>query len=136
SASRLFVFFFSSRRRHTRSKRDWSSDVCSSDLVDVRLLAVRSVRSSSIALTFLGAALFAGTFLLPLYFQISRGDGVLDAALLLIPQGVGSLLARLFASPIVGRFGARTVAAAGFVLSAIATVPFALAGAGTSLWPL
>src|SRR5699024_350006 len=27
-----FFFFFSSRRRHTRSKRDWSSDVCSSDL--------------------------------------------------------------------------------------------------------
>src|SRR5699024_12030097 len=26
-------YFFSSRRRHTRSKRDWSSDVCSSDLV-------------------------------------------------------------------------------------------------------
>src|SRR5699024_11625553 len=26
------TFFFSSRRRHTRSKRDWSSDVCSSDL--------------------------------------------------------------------------------------------------------
>src|SRR5207249_5290647 len=25
-------FFVSSRRRHTRSKRDWSSDVCSSDL--------------------------------------------------------------------------------------------------------
>src|SRR5690606_16800852 len=28
-----FVFFFSSRRRHTRFSRDWSSDVCSSDLV-------------------------------------------------------------------------------------------------------
>jgi len=27
-----FLFFFSSRRRHTRSDRDWSSDVCSSDL--------------------------------------------------------------------------------------------------------
>src|SRR2546422_6846737 len=26
------VFFFSSRRRHTRCSRDWSSDVCSSDL--------------------------------------------------------------------------------------------------------
>src|SRR5207247_7890569 len=26
------VFFFSGRRRHTRSTRDWSSDVCSSDL--------------------------------------------------------------------------------------------------------
>src|SRR5699024_12302912 len=28
----FFFLFFSSRRRHTRSKRDWSSDVCSSDL--------------------------------------------------------------------------------------------------------
>src|SRR5216683_840174 len=28
----MFFFFFSSRRRHTRSDRDWSSDVCSSDL--------------------------------------------------------------------------------------------------------
>src|SRR5438874_13732420 len=28
----LDLFFFSSRRRHTRSLRDWSSDVCSSDL--------------------------------------------------------------------------------------------------------
>src|SRR5699024_11255650 len=35
------VFFFSSRRRHTRSKRDWSSDVCSSDLV-VRTHALSS----------------------------------------------------------------------------------------------
>src|SRR5207247_5107136 len=28
----ILFFFFSSRRRHTRSTRDWSSDVCSSDL--------------------------------------------------------------------------------------------------------
>src|SRR2546428_11948693 len=28
----ILFFFFSSRRRHTRSDRDWSSDVCSSDL--------------------------------------------------------------------------------------------------------
>src|SRR5256884_5907049 len=27
-----YIFFFSSRRRHTRCSRDWSSDVCSSDL--------------------------------------------------------------------------------------------------------
>src|SRR5204863_5163417 len=34
-------FFFSSRRRHTRSLRDWSSDVCSSDLIfDVNILTV------------------------------------------------------------------------------------------------
>src|SRR6266536_1947757 len=32
---RHFIFFFSCRRVHTRSTRDWSSDVCSSDLVIV-----------------------------------------------------------------------------------------------------
>src|SRR6266542_6385456 len=31
----FFFFFFSSRRRHTRCYRDWSSDVCSSDLLEV-----------------------------------------------------------------------------------------------------
>src|SRR2546421_2897923 len=36
--SRVSVFFFfSSRRRHTRSDRDWSSDVCSSDLFVVSM---------------------------------------------------------------------------------------------------
>src|SRR5699024_11790732 len=34
--------FFSSRRRHTRSKRDWSSDVCSSDLFAHRHAAQRN----------------------------------------------------------------------------------------------
>src|SRR3989442_590346 len=32
------VFFFSSRRRHTRCGRDWSSDVCSSDLIPHELV--------------------------------------------------------------------------------------------------
>src|SRR5256885_5684236 len=32
-----FVFFFSSRRRHTRLQGDWSSDVCSSDLAQPRI---------------------------------------------------------------------------------------------------
>src|SRR5207248_3433808 len=36
-------FFFSSRRRHTRSYGDWSSDVCSSDLLGVAAFGVASV---------------------------------------------------------------------------------------------
>src|SRR5256884_2088876 len=35
--SKVFFFFFSSRRRHTRCSRDWSSDVCSSDLIKARV---------------------------------------------------------------------------------------------------
>src|SRR5690349_24002717 len=34
----FLFFFFSSRRRHTRSLRDWSSDVCSSDLGELQTL--------------------------------------------------------------------------------------------------
>src|SRR5437870_10433065 len=34
------IFFFSSRRRHTRWPRDWSSDVCSSDLPDEDVLTI------------------------------------------------------------------------------------------------
>src|SRR5690242_21945122 len=36
----MFMFFFSSRRRHTRLTCDWSSDVCSSDLPRHRLIFV------------------------------------------------------------------------------------------------
>src|SRR3989449_6488003 len=43
----LYFFFFSSRRRHTRCSRDWSSDVCSSDLVLFFLLRYGSPGSNS-----------------------------------------------------------------------------------------
>jgi predicted MFS family arabinose efflux permease len=102
----------------------------------VRLLAVRSVRVSSITLTFVGATLFAGSFLLPLYFQTFRGYSALDAALLLIPQGVGTLLARFVVARLVARFGPRLVAVAGCLVTAAATMPFALGGADASLWLL
>src|SRR5689334_24135360 len=42
------LFFFSSRRRHTRWNCDWSSDVCSSDLVVVAGLAVDFAVSAAI----------------------------------------------------------------------------------------
>src|SRR3712207_9111514 len=41
-----FFFFFSSRRRHTRYWRDWSSDVCSSDLVVVTALGIKREEKS------------------------------------------------------------------------------------------
>src|SRR5699024_5887046 len=40
-------FFFSSRRRHTRSKRDWSSDVCSSDLISSKEMVNRRTMAES-----------------------------------------------------------------------------------------
>src|SRR5207245_8635241 len=52
--SRFYLyFFFSSRRRHTRCYRDWSSDVCSSDLVSFASIKLDSM----VALDFLGLVL-------------------------------------------------------------------------------
>src|SRR5438094_9887543 len=46
-------FFFSSRRRHTRSYGDWSSDVCSSDLdrAVTRRIALSAVRLTTVLTT-------------------------------------------------------------------------------------
>jgi predicted MFS family arabinose efflux permease len=103
-------------------------------LVNVRLRRVRSVAASSAALFLTGACMYSAMFLLPLYYQELRGFGVLDAALVLIPQGVGSLLTRTLTGRLTDRIGGRAVAVAGFVLVALATVPFAFAGPGTSEW--
>src|SRR5207245_1608270 len=50
-------FFFSSRRRHTRCYRDWSSDVCSSDLED--LLTISELESGRVRLDLRPVALLA-----------------------------------------------------------------------------
>ena len=103
-------------------------------IVDIRLLRLRSLGSASAVLFTAGAAMYAAMFLLPLYYQQLRGETVLHAGLILIPQGVGALAARLVVGKLVDRFGARTVTIASFLLAAAATVPFALAGPHTSQW--
>jgi EmrB/QacA subfamily drug resistance transporter len=114
----------------------WASRKGVAAIIDIGLFTVRSVRSSSIALVFLGAALFSSSFLLPLFFQELRGETVLNAGLLMIPQGVGSLVARFFAGKLVDRFGARALAIVAFVLVAVTTIPFALADGQTNIWYL
>src|SRR5437763_15710487 len=51
----FYFFFFSSRRRHTRYIGDWSSDVCSSDLIGVAIAAVAGVaRDPEVATMLIG----------------------------------------------------------------------------------
>src|SRR5699024_11660190 len=52
SPRHVLPFFFSSRRRHTRSNRDWSSDVCSSDLLAPPALPMRTPPPPDLFLSF------------------------------------------------------------------------------------
>src|SRR3712207_7493652 len=56
----IFFFFFSSRRRHTRYWRDWSSDVCSSDLLYVKKAFGSTALTFLVTVAFLSAS-FAAT---------------------------------------------------------------------------
>ncbi|MCF8590512.1 MDR family MFS transporter [Gordonia liuliyuniae] len=101
-------------------------------LLDVGVLAVRNVAASSIGLFFFGLATFGAMLALPLYFQQVRGESVLGAALILIPQGVGALASRSLAGRFTDTIGARWVAVSGFAVVAVATIPFAVADDATS----
>jgi EmrB/QacA subfamily drug resistance transporter len=105
-------------------------------LVEVRLLARRSVGSSSVVLFFSGFSLYGAMLLLPLYYQDVRGATALAAGVMLVPQGIGALLSRTVLGSNIDRLGSRVIALAGFAVVAAATVPFALAGPHTSQWLL
>jgi EmrB/QacA subfamily drug resistance transporter len=105
-------------------------------IVEVRLLAKRSVGSASAVLFFSGFSLYGAMLLLPLYYQDVRGATALTAGIMLVPQGVGTLLSRTVAGSNIDRFGPRIITLVGFAIVAAATVPFALAGPHTSEWLL
>ncbi|MFT4264514.1 MAG: MDR family MFS transporter [Nocardioides sp.] len=103
-------------------------------LLDVRLLAHRPLALGTGLLLLTGAALYGSMLILPLYFQDLRDYTALDAGLLLIPQGVGTLLSRSFGGRLTDDVGPRIAALLGFGILTVATVPFAFAGADTPLW--
>jgi EmrB/QacA subfamily drug resistance transporter len=105
-------------------------------LVDVSVLSRRPVASASAVLFFSGFSLYGAMLLLPLYYQEVRGVSPLTAGIMLVPQGVGTVLSRGPAGRLTDKIGARPIAVVGFLIVAVSTVPFALAGPDTSAWLL
>ncbi len=101
--------------------------------VDLRLFRSRSFTGGSGLMFIGGLSIYGAMLLLPLYFQEARGYSALAAGLMLVPQGVGSLLPRTILGKLTDKYGPRPVSLAGIVLAAAGTVPFALAGPHTSV---
>src|SRR5690606_39689684 len=71
-------FFFSSRRRHTRFSRDWSSDVCSSDLTDVGLAVLPRPDGLALQVAVLGLGVVLNGLAGALYIGAQLGPGPRD----------------------------------------------------------
>lgn len=111
----------------------WALRRADAALVDLRVLRHRATWSATALMFLMGASLYGAMLLLPLYWQELRGDDALGAGLLLISQGVGSLLSRTLAPQVMGWIGARATIILGFAIAGLATVPFAFADGGTSI---
>jgi EmrB/QacA subfamily drug resistance transporter len=105
-------------------------------LVDLRLFRAPAFAASTALLFLSGFVLYGAMLVMPLYFQDVRGHDALATGLLLAPQGLGVLASRSLAGLLTDRIGPRWVVFGGLLVTAAATVPFALAGAGTNVWIL
>jgi len=100
-------------------------------LLDLRLFKDRSFSIANICIFVMGATLFGSMFLLPLYYQIARGQSPLIAGLLMAPQGLGAACMMPLSGTITDRAGPRKVVPFGILLMAAATVPFAFVTTST-----
>ncbi len=105
-------------------------------LLNVRLYQKATFSSASIAMFCIGAALFGGMILLPLYWQTVRHETVLITGLLTAPQGLGAAIVMPIAGKLTDRFGGGPLALLGVTLTMLGTIPFALIGAHTSILSL
>jgi EmrB/QacA subfamily drug resistance transporter len=102
-------------------------------LLNLRLYRRPTFASASFAMFCLGAALFGGMILLPLYWQGIRHETVVDTGLLTAPMGLGMALVMPLAGKLADKWGGGPLALFGVIVTTIATIPFGLIGAHTSI---
>lgn len=111
------------------ARRSWFHDF---PIVDIRLLRSTGFSASAATVMLVGAALFGGMLLLPLYYQIDRGLSPLAAGLLLAPQGIGAAIAMHWSGRLTDRIGGGPVVVAGLMTLIVGTLPFTQVTGSTS----
>ena len=100
-------------------------------LIDLRVFKGTAFAAGSATTFLVGAALFGGLLVMPLYYQVARGASPLEAGLLLAPQGFGVMLAMPLTGRMTDRIGGGRVALVGLLVLSAATIPFAVVDPGT-----
>jgi EmrB/QacA subfamily drug resistance transporter len=103
----------------------WHSLRVARPLIELRLFGSRGFRAAAATTFLLGGALFGTLLVLPLYYQVDRGESALNAGLLLAPQGIGAALMLPISGRLTDRLGGGPVVVAGTTTIALATLPFA-----------
>ncbi|WP_379134915.1 MDR family MFS transporter [Paenibacillus sp. sgz500958] len=103
-------------------------------IMPLNLFRFRSFSASFCGLFLAGIAANGPMLLLPLLFQNVRNDSIIVAALSLIPQGIGMLLARPLIGIMIDRIGAKIVVLISIVISLAGTLPFVWIDQNTGYW--
>jgi len=101
-------------------------------LVELHPFKNRNFTIANICIFVIGATLFGSMFLLPIYYQVARGQEAWQAGLLMAPQGLGAAAIMRWAGSVTDRVGPRRVVPFGILLMAAATVPFCFVTTSTS----
>jgi EmrB/QacA subfamily drug resistance transporter len=100
-------------------------------LLNVRLFRNADFSSAALTTFVLGGSLFGAMLIMPLYFQLVRGEDAVTTGLLLIPQGVGAAIAMGISGRLTDKVGGGRVALAGLGVTLVTTIPFVMLGATT-----
>ncbi|MFQ6327580.1 DHA2 family efflux MFS transporter permease subunit [Nocardia sp. CWNU-33] len=98
-------------------------------VLDVGLFRNPIFATANVANFFAGVVMFGSMLLLPLYFQLLHGKGLIATGLLLLAFGLGGIVAMPVAGRLTDRYGGGVVAVTGNALIVATTVPFALSDA-------
>jgi EmrB/QacA subfamily drug resistance transporter len=101
-------------------------------LVEVRLFRGAGFSAAAATLFLVGAVLFGSMILLPLYYQVVRGESPLHAGLLMAPQGLGAAIGMNVGGRLTDRLGAGRVVPVGLLILALGTIPYVLVDGHTS----
>lgn len=115
----IYVIYAAVKKRHA--------------ILPLHLFKLKNFSAVMVGLFLAGIATNGPMLLLPLFFQNIKGFSVLSAGLILIPQGIGMLIARPLIGKLTDKLGARNVVLVSLTLAIVGTIPFVFFNEASSL---